>query len=265
MRSLADVQARVAAALRGEAGADLAAIVAGDGIAPRARLAIYRHHFVDSLTESLAAAYPVVHRLVGDGFFRYAAHESIAERPPRGPCLAEWGERFAEFLDGFPPCGALAYLGDVARLEWAIDRASRAADAVPLDVAALRSLEPPDLERLSVRFDPSLALLASAWPVDAIWRANQPDADPATVVDAAAGGVALEVRRRGDDVAFRRLSPAVYAFRRALADGGCLAVAASAGHAADPAFDLAGALHELFTDEALVGFRVTSREPKERP
>ena len=264
MRSLADVQACMAAALRNSAGADLTAIVAGDGLAPEARLAIYRHHFITSLTEGLRATYPVVHRLVGAGFFRYAAHEFITTRPPAGPCLAEYGEGFGEFLDVFPPCNTLAYLGDVARLEWAIDRAGRATDTVPLTVVALRSLDSPDLERLTARFDPSLALLSSAWPIDTIWRANQPDADPTAVVDAADGPVALEIRRLGDDVVFRRLAPAVYGFRRALAHGECLAVAASTGRAADPAFDLAGALHELFTDEVLVSFRAASRS-EEKP
>lgn len=259
MPSLVDTQARLAAALRGSPDAGLATIVAGDGLAPSARLAIYRHHFVTSLTEALRATYPVVYRLVGDGFFRYAAHEFIAERPPTNPCLGEYGEHFGEFIEGFPPCGALAYLGDVARLEWAIDCASRAPDAVPLAVGGLRSLDQPDLERLRARFDPSMALLSSAWPVDAIWHANQPDADPAAMVDAAAAPIALEVRRHGDDVVFRRLAPGPYAFRHALATGERLAAAAAAGDAADPGFDLAAALHELFTDEVLISFRVTSR------
>jgi hypothetical protein len=259
MTSLAETQARFARALRDGAAADADGLVAGDGLAPAARLAIYRHHHVTSLTAALRATYPVVHRLVGDGFFRFLAHEFIAACPPAGPCLHEYGEALAGFVAGFPACRELPYLADVARLEWAVNRAGHAEEAVPLDLGALRSLDPGDLDGLTLCFDPSVALLASPWPVDAVWRANQPDADGDAVVDATTGPVALEVRRLGDDVVIRRLDAARHAFRRALLDGEGLGAAATAGATADAAFDLGRALRELFDDTVLTGFRATSR------
>jgi hypothetical protein len=259
MPSLAETQAALAAALLGRPDVDVAALVAGDGVPPAGRVAIHRHHFVSSLTAALRVTYPVVHRLVGDGFFRYAARAFIAACPPRDPRLAAYGAALGDFLEAFPPCRALAYLGDVARLEWAIDRAWHADEAVPLAVAALRSVDPSGLAGLTVRFDPSIALLASAWPVDAIWRANRDGAPAGRIVDAGEGPVALEVRRLGDDVVFRRLAPAAHAFRRALMDGRALAAAAAAAQAVDPALDLTAALHELFTDNVLIGFRARSR------
>ena len=98
------------------------------------------------------------------------------------------------------------------------------------------------------------------WPVDRIWRANQPGADPDATVDLAAGGAWLEVRRFEDEPAFRRLAPAAYAFRAALAEGRPLAAAAEAGLAGDPAFDLTLALHDLFRDGLPVGFAVAPPE-----
>ena len=44
---------------------------------------------------------------------------------------------FPEFLARFPPAASLAYIADVARLEWAVNRALHAPDAAPLDVARL--------------------------------------------------------------------------------------------------------------------------------
>src|SRR5258708_8168703 len=91
--------------------------ILGDGIAPAARLQIYRHHYETSLAEALEAIYPVVCRLVDERFFAFATHEYIKSSPPRRVCLHEYGAEFPDFLGGFPPCRHLAYLPDVARLE----------------------------------------------------------------------------------------------------------------------------------------------------
>src|SRR5439155_21753788 len=142
MRCLAEVQRTFADALLDSRASDIAAVVAGDGVAPGARVAIYRHHVVTSLTAALRTMYPVVCGLVGDGFFAYAAHEFIVTQAPTGPCLSDYGEAFAEFLEGFPAARELVYLADLARLEWALSRALHAEDTVPRDLGALRSLGP---------------------------------------------------------------------------------------------------------------------------
>ena len=89
--------------------------------------------------------------------------------------------------------------------------------------------------------------------MDRVWRANQPGADPDAVVDLDAGGVRLEVRRLGDDVVFRSLAAATYAFRSALAAGGDLERAVEAAQAAGPEFDLTQTLRELLDDGLVVG------------
>jgi len=148
-------------------------------------------------------------------------------------------------------------LPDVARLEWALNAALHADDGVPLDLARLRQLDADQSERVMFEFEPSVALVASAYPVDQIWRANQPDADPGTVVDLWDGGVALEVRRLEDDVVFRSLTPPLYVFRRALSDGRRLGDAAAAAAAEDAGFDLAEALRALLDERVLVGFTIS--------
>ena len=101
--------------------------------------------------------------------------------------------------------------------------------------------------------DPSLALVASPWPLDRIWRANQPEADADATVDLSAGGVSLEVRRLDDDVVFRGLEPGVFAFRQALAEGRRLAEAVGRALAADEDLDLPGALAAIIEEGLLVG------------
>jgi hypothetical protein len=243
------------AMLSGEDGS-VALEVVEDGLTAGARLRIYRHHVFSTLTETLRAAYPVVSRLVGDGFFAYAAHRFIEAHPPAGPCLFEYGAALPGFLAAFPPCRELGYLPDVARLEWALAAARHAAEARPLPPGALRDVGPAEAARLTFRLDPSLALLASAWPVDRIWRANHAASDPDTVVDLAAGGVWLEVRRVDDEPGFRALDPATFAFRHTLLAGCPLGDAAEAAAGVDPTFDLTLTLHTLIGDGVLTGFAV---------
>src|SRR5206468_2829147 len=138
-------------------------------------------------------------RLVGEQFFGYTADQYIRAEPPAGPCLFEYGGSFHEFLAEFEACRHLRYLPDVARLEWALNAAAHADDAVLLDPAELHAVGEEHRSRLVFRFDPSVSLLGSQWPIDRIWRANQPDADPDLAVDLTSGGAHLEVRRIGDD------------------------------------------------------------------
>jgi hypothetical protein len=256
--ALRELQRDVRAALLGGPAGPAAAAVLEDGLAAEARLAIYRHHVFATLSDVLAATYPVVCRLVDERFFAYAADQYIRRQPPAGPCLSEYGEGFADFLATFPPCRHLAYLPDVARLEWAMNVARHAGDVVDLDGRALGNLDPADTPRLRFTFDPSLTLLQSPWPIDRIWRANQREAAHATV-DLAVGGVRLEVRRAEGDVVFRALAPAEWAFRSALGAGRALRAAAAAARALDAGFDLAGALQELLADGVMTAFTLSPK------
>jgi hypothetical protein len=258
MSALRDTQVAWRAALLGGHEPSAFAGVAGDGLAPQARVAIYRHHVAASLTDLLESVYPVVCRLVDPRFFRYAADRFIAAHPPAGPCLFEYGEAVPEFLTRFEPCRALDWLPDVARLEWALHRACFADDATPLDPRALAALPPDALAGLRLRLHPSVTLLTSPFAVDAIWRANQPDTPVADVTDA--GPVHLEVRRHGDDAVLRRLDAAAWRLRAALREGATLTEAAERAVSETTGFDLAAALHELFSDDVLVAFTYATRK-----
>lgn len=250
MPPLRELQAAFARALLGEEGTAVPDVL-GDGLAPSARVQIYRHHVLTSLTRALKDTFPVVCRLVDERFFDFAADRYIRACPPTGPCLFEYGFSFPEFLALFPPCQSLAYLPDVARLEWAINAALHARDEDPIDPACLARIGPEDLARLIARLHPSLSFIDSPWPIDRIWHANQPGADPDLTVDLGAGGVRLQVRRCGDGVVFSALEPAVFALRRALADGCDLGEATEAALSADGDFDLTVALRRL-RDERLI-------------
>jgi hypothetical protein len=257
-RTLPELQAAFASALlRGDARG-VADVILGDGLTPGARVQIYWNHVFSTLTDVLETTFPVVCRLVDRRFFGFAADRYVRSHPPTGPCLFEYGETFPGFIASFPPCAGHPYLADVARLEWAVNAAAHAEDRTPLAPAALEAVAPEDAGRLVLRLEPSASWLRSPWPLDRIWRANQPDADPDATVDLAAGGVTLEIRRGPDDaVTMRPLATGEFAFRAALGAGATLGVAADAGTAADPGFDLPAALRALLDEGLLTGVALT--------
>jgi hypothetical protein len=253
VRALLDLQADFATAILDQDAGAVARLIAPDGLPPVARIQVYWHHVFSSLTDALEATYPVVCRLVDRRFFGFAADRYIRSHPPTGPCLFEYGATFPEFLATFPPCVGHPYLADVARLEWALNVALHVEDAAPIAPGVLAQVFPSDVGRLAFRLNPSASWLQSPWPIDRIWRANQPEADLDALVDLAAGGVALEVRRLDDAPTLRPLAPAEFAFRSALGSGASLATAADTALRAEPRFDLTVALRALIEEGLLIG------------
>jgi hypothetical protein len=201
----------------GERGA--AAALLADGISPD-RLDIYRNTFVANATRALRLTFPAVYKLVGEGFFEGVAAAFIAQHPPRSACFDHYGEAFAAFLATFPPAASLAYLADVARLEWAVSCAIHADDVEPLDLARLAALSPEEQERVSFVPHPSVDLLSLASPADAIWRAVLAGDDAAlAAVDPAAGAVRLLVERGDGGPEVARLDAAAWHFAAELCCG----------------------------------------------
>jgi hypothetical protein len=211
--SLVDGDDRMAAAmLADDVGAD--------------RLNIYRNTFITGVTKALRLTYPAIHRLVGADFFAGAAAPFIAQHPPRTACLDQYGAEFPDFLRSFQPAASLAYLADVARLEWAVSRAIHAADAGPLDLARLAALSLEDQVRVCFLPHPSVGLLRADHPADTIWRGVLDGDDAAlSAIDLDGGPVHLLVERRATGVAVSRLDEPAWCFAKALCDSRPVAAA----------------------------------------
>jgi hypothetical protein len=204
----------------GRDDAEAAAYIVADGIDPAARLGIYRNTFASVLTNALKLSYPAVHRLVAAECFDGAARFFMEEQPPHYANLDDYGAGFPEFLARFDPVAALAYLPDVARLEWAVARALHAPDAEPLDIGRLAALT--EDEQAHVRFapHPAVALMRADHPADSIWRAVLAQDDAAlAAIDPASGPVWLLVQRTESGVEATRLSEAAWRFTEALFAG----------------------------------------------
>jgi hypothetical protein len=222
MPTLLEIQRAICAALIDRGDVAAIAMLADD--VPADRLDIYRNTFITGATRALRLSFPAVHRLVGDEFFVAAAVAFVAREPPRAACLDDYGADFPHFLHAFPPAAALAYLTDVARLEWAVNCALHAPDGAPLDLERLQALRPEDQIRVCFAPHPSVALLRLGYPADAIWRGVLGGDNAAlAAVDLASGPVHLLVERRAAGVEVSRLAAAAWRFTAALCAGRPLA------------------------------------------
>jgi len=219
MPSLLEVQSAMRARLLDEANS-VAAVLLAEALTRADRLSIYRNTSRIAQTNTLRLNYPAVQRLVGEDFFAAAADIFITKEPPRMAWLDFYGAAFPEFLEGFKPAASLLYLPDVARLERAVSRALHAADAKALAPAELAEL--PQIAQGSVSFvpHPSVGLLSSKYPVDAIWRAVLAGDDAAlAAIDLDSDGVWLLVERTVGTVEVTRLNERCWRFAEALFAG----------------------------------------------
>ena len=233
-----------------------AVLVEAKGVPAAGRLAVHRHHHYISLSAALAATYPVVQKLVGERCFGGLAREFILLAPPASPCLFEYGAGLHRYLAAVPTLMELPYLPDVARLEWAVNEARHAPDAARLPAEALAPLQDSCFSDVVFALHPSCRLVASPYPIDRIWRANQAAADPALEVSLSEGAARLLVYRDSDDDAvWCRLSVGEFQFLRALSDGLPLGRAWDAAKRADAFFDGSRALSGLIHAGVFADFR----------
>lgn len=257
MPSLHELQSAFAHGLLDPADAAVLAHLHGArGMDAAAGLDVYRNNTFANYRAALREAYPVILRLVGEDYFNRAADTCVRAAPSAFGDINVYGEVFGAVLADAPGARELAYLPDVARLEWACHRAFGAADAQPLDFARLAAVPPERLDALRFALHPSASLLVSPWPILAIWSVNQPGFSGGQSVDLASGGSRLLVMRRGHDVDLEPLDAADYAMLTALEAGARLGEAIESAFAAGAGFDLNAFLRRHVLAQTLVDFRL---------
>jgi hypothetical protein len=207
------------------------------------RFAVHRNNVAGSLVNALRSRFPATEKIVGEEFFAPMARAFVAQKPPRTPVLATYGNEFPVFIAAFAPVRELPYLADVAELEAARTRAYHAADAVPVDARTFAALDPNTVGGLRIDLHPSAEIVRSPHPIVTIWAMNSGERPLAAIADWR-GEDALVIRPHLD-VEVRLLPPGGAAFLFALAAGRPLAEAAEAALADSAGFDLAGKLAGL--------------------
>lgn len=239
------------ALLRGHEDGDTdarATIRAGRLTAER-RIDIYRHNVFSTLRGALADLYPVTKRIVGEEFFNHLADAFIRATPSPSGDLNQFGREWADYLAADPEVAELAYLPDVARLEWHWHCAFHAADVTAFDVTKLAAVSAEQQGALRFRRNPATALMVSRFPLFNIWQVNQPDYAGEMAIDWSLPGDHLVISREDVACTLQVLATADHAFLQSLLAGESLETAADAGFAADAEFDLQSALIEAIRSQ----------------
>jgi len=227
----------------GGRGSPVAALLAQPGFA------IYRNTVLKGCIDALAANYPAVARLVGEEWFRAAAAVFAREQLPAQPVLLDYGEGFADFLRQFGPAAELTYLADVARLDRFWSEAHVAADAEPLDPAALASLPPSRMSAFRLRPHPAARWRGFDAPIYTIWSRSRNGDGTIGEVDWSSEGALLT--RPFDDLRHGPFSAAGVAFLDACAGGLSVEGAVHAALDVDAEADLAALIRQLCDAGAL--------------
>ncbi len=252
MQQLAELQRKIAATLLGSDEMGLESEVVENGVAVNERINIYKNNVVTTLTNSLAQIYPVIHRLVGDDYFRQVARGFVRGHPPRERSLIDYGGAFPDFLAIEPSSAAHPYLCDVGKLEWACHLAFHAPDAAPTDLARWQQISADAWPGAQVRMSSSLQLIQSSYPIARIWLENQPDQEEPPLIELAAGKTFISVARPDRDVEVRSHAAAEFHLISLLKDGMSLQEAYEAAKEVNGPLDLEALLREWVAARLIV-------------
>lgn len=174
MTGLAALQRQMAAALLSDTPPDglLAALRPGTP-PPERRLAVYRNNIRTSLTEALAANFPVTAALVGEAFFQHLTHRFIPDHPPRQASLAAYGLELPEMLADHPGLADHPAIIATARFEAALLDALTAPPCPPLAPESFAAAAATGQDMVFTPH-PAVRRLSLAHPADLIWQAHQP-------------------------------------------------------------------------------------------
>lgn len=214
------------------------------------RFDVYRNNVVVSLIDAMETAFPVIHKLVGDAFFKAMAGVYIRAHPPTTPLLMFYGDEFPAFLEEFEHIKKLPYAADVARLELMRRRSYHARDITPIDPNELANIAPDDLMSARFTLSPTLELITSPHPIHAIWNMNMVEDAPKPE----AGGQAVLLMRPELDVEMTLIDHPTYIFLTTLKTKS-LSDAYEAALKIHGAFDLAQAIGLLVSQNIIINIQ----------
>jgi hypothetical protein len=262
--SLHEVQRALAAVLSDGDASAVASLVHSGSLPAAERVAIYGNNSWMAFRNSLELSFPVVARLGGCDWFGSVARRYRAAHPSRNGNLQYVGQEFPGFLATELAGGRHEVIADVAALEWAYQEVLVAPEAPPFDTDALAAVPSTRYPELVFPLAPHCRLVASPWPILAVWQANRDAARQVHTIDLDAGGDRLLLRRERLEVALHRMDAGDWTFLDALAAGLSLGAATGRALAVAGGFDLVAALGRFVGLGAFAGaFLPTGHVSKE--
>lgn len=134
-------------------------------------LKVYQSNAHALAQRALLAAYPVLAQVLGDESFAALARAFWHAQPPERGDIAQWGGQLGPFVHDSAQLQDTPYLGDLARLEWALHQAASAPDGIA-EATSFALLASHEASKLRLQLSPGCALICSDWPIASLWAAH---------------------------------------------------------------------------------------------
>jgi len=143
----------------------------------RTRVDVYRNNTLGTLKQTLADTYPVCEMLVGKNYFKQLGTAYVRQYPSTDRNLDHYGSEFPLTLQNLieqrDELQKLAYLADVAQLEWCLHQAYYAPNRTVFDFERFSNLGSEQHENIVFKLADDIYLMESPYPIYTIWLSHQ--------------------------------------------------------------------------------------------
>ncbi len=143
----------------------------------KARVDIYRNNVLGALKNALSDVYPVCEALVGIDYFNQLTTLHVQQHPSSRRNLDFYGEDFPltlkELIKDRDELQELAYLADVAQLEWLLHQSYFAPNRTQFDVERFGQLSAEQQMKVKFKLSDDIGLMSTPYPVYDIWHSHQ--------------------------------------------------------------------------------------------
>ena len=161
----------------------------------RERLDVYINGYPARVQEAIEESFAAVPHVIGHRATHELVERYVHSLRQHSYNLDEVGAELPDFLRNDTLVAQFPFLPDIAHLEWAIARAFHAYDQPALDPQPLADWTDEHWQHAVMRFQSSVALVCSPWPIRELWEARD---TPIEVID-------IDLRERPDQVVVYRL------------------------------------------------------------
>lgn len=186
------------------------------------RLAVYRNNHQQGLIGVLSQTFERCCTHVGEEYFIQLARAYVQQYPPVDVPLNDYGECFPAYLAHLqqerPELAAMAYLPDLARLDWLCDRVYDLPDRHSWSAEAFNVLGVEEQANARLCLSADCLLMASAWSLSLLWALHQGEA-PAINAEALVQPEYLMITRQDYKVRLEVLPEHIYLLLQAVQQG----------------------------------------------
>lgn len=180
---LEDIQQAYAKAIYANDSSALEAIIhENPAFCAEKRIGIYQNNTLGALKTTLSNTYPICESLVGKDYFGQLANHQVKQHPSTNRNLDIYGTDFpatlATLIEQRAELAELAYLTDVAQLEWQLQQSYFASDRQSFDLEAFAALTPEAQTQVTFTLADDVSLIDSPYPIYDIWHSHQQKTSP---------------------------------------------------------------------------------------